>query len=78
MSVMAGVFEQRTRWHKTVIHSDLKAAELEAAKEILAEVFRIGLGEVEVMISSRLQEVQTEDSFQEKEGRWPQEFWVDR
>ena len=76
MSVMAGVFEQRTRWHKTVIHSDLKVAELRQQRDPGGGLQNWSR-EVEVMIR-RLQEVQTEDSFQEKEGRWPQEFWVDR
>ncbi len=49
--------------------------ELQAAKEILAEVFRINLEEVEEMISSRLQEVQTGPG--QEGGLWPQEFWVE-
>ena len=49
--------------------------ELEAAMEILAEVFRINLEEVEDMISSRLPEVQTEA--RQEEGLWPQEFWLE-
>ena len=57
------------------VHKNLETMELEAAKEILAEVFRIDLVEVEEMISSRLQEVQTE--LRQEEGLWPQEFWVE-
>jgi hypothetical protein len=53
---MAGVFEQLTRRHKRAVHGGLEAMELEAAMEILAEVFRINLEEVEDMISSRLPE----------------------
>jgi len=48
---MAGVFEQLTRRHKRAVHGGLEAMELEAAMEILAEVFRINLEEVEDMIS---------------------------
>lgn len=73
---MAGVFPQRTRRHKKAAMRDIEAMELEAAKEILAEVFRIDLAEVEDMISSRLQEVQAEVS-PEGNGLWPQEFWVE-
>ena len=58
------------------VRSNFEAMELEAAKEILAEVFRIDLEEVEEMISSRLQEVQAEVS-PEGNGLWPQEFWVE-
>ena len=73
---MAGVFQQRTRRHKKAAMRDIEVMELEAAKEILAEVFRIDLEEVEEMISSRLQEVQAEVS-PEGNGLWPQEFWVE-
>lgn len=73
---MAGVFPQRTGRHKKSAMRDIEVMELEAAKEILAEVFRIDLEEVEEMISSRLQEVQAEAS-PERNGLWPQEFWVE-
>jgi hypothetical protein len=75
MSIMAGVFEHLTRSHKRAVHGGLEAMELQAAKEILAEVFRINLEEVEEMISSRLQEVQTGPG--QERGLWPQEFWVE-
>lgn len=73
---MAGVFPRRTRRYKKSAMRDIEAIELEAAKEILAEVFRIDLKEVEDMISSRLQEVQAEVS-SEGNGLWPQEFWME-
>jgi len=73
---MAGVFEQLTRRHKRAVHGGREAMELEAAMEILAEVFRINLEEVEDMISSRLPEAQTEA--RQEEGLWPQEFWLER
>ncbi len=69
---MAGVFEQLIRpQQKTVLH-DMKAMELEAAKEILAEVFRIRLSEVDEMIRCRFE---VEVSVKEN-GLWPQEFWL--
>jgi hypothetical protein len=46
--------------------------ELEAAKEILAEVFRIRLSEVDEMIRCRFE---VEVSVKE-DGLWPQEFWL--
>jgi hypothetical protein len=48
--------------------------ELEAAKEILAEVFRIPLSEVDEMIRCRF-EVEGVDS--EEKGLWPQEFCLE-
>jgi uncharacterized tellurite resistance protein B-like protein len=56
---MAGVFRPQ------------KAMELEAAREILAEVFGVKLSEVDEMIQSRFD---AEDMG--SNGLWPQEFWV--
>jgi len=70
---MAEVFEQLFRRQRTAIY-DRKEMELEAAIEILAEVFGIGHSEVKEMMSSRFQagsEAKLED------GRWPQELWVE-
>jgi len=47
---MAGVFEQLFRPQQKTIYQDQKAMELEAAKEILAEVFRVRLSEVEISV----------------------------
>ena len=52
---MAGVFEQLIRPQNKAVHRDLKAMELEAAKEILAEVFRVRLSEVDEMIRCRFE-----------------------
>jgi hypothetical protein len=51
---------------------DPKALELETAKEILAEVFKVRLYDVDEMIISRFE---TEDS--KEDGLWPQEFWLE-
>ena len=67
---MAGVFEQLFRPQQKTIYQDQKAMELEAAKEILAEVFRIRLSEVDEMIRCRFE---VEVSVKE-DGLWPQEF----
>jgi hypothetical protein len=52
---MAGVFEQLFRPQQKTIYQDQKAMELEAAKEILAEVFRVRLSEVDEMIRCRFE-----------------------
>lgn len=49
--------------------------ELEAAREILAEVFRIKLSEVDEMIQNRFQ---ADDACIKENGQWPQELWVNR
>ena len=69
---MAGVLEQLIRPQNKAVHHDMKAMELEAAKEILAEVFRIRLSEVDEMIRCRFE---VEVSVKEN-GLWPQEFWL--
>ena len=69
---MAGVFEQLFGPQQKTIYQDQKAMELEAAKEILAEVFRIRLSEVDEMIRCRFE---VEVSVKE-DGLWPQEFWL--
>ena len=69
---MAGVFEQLFRPQQKTIYQDQKAMELEAAKEILAEVFRIRLSEVDEMIRCRFE---VEVSLKE-DGLCPEEFWL--
>jgi hypothetical protein len=48
-----------------------EAMELEAAREILAEVFGVRLSEVDEMIQSRFE---AEEMGSKEEGLWPQEF----
>jgi hypothetical protein len=71
MLFMAGVLEQLIRPQKRPINQ--KAMELEAAREILAEVFKVKLSEVDEMILSRFEA----DDMGSK-GLWPQEFRVER
>ncbi|WP_119776575.1 hypothetical protein [Dehalobacter sp. MCB1] len=67
---MTGVLEQLFRPQKKAMSQ--KAMELEAAREILAEVFGVRLQEVDEMIWSRFE---AEDKGRPKEeGLWPQEF----
>jgi hypothetical protein len=69
---MAGVLAQLFRPQKKAIYRDPKAIELETAKEILAEVFRINLTEVDEMIRNRFEVAGNEDV--RSEEPWPQEF----
>ncbi len=62
---------------KAVYHSDPKERELETAKEILAEVFRIGISEVEEMILNRFDEAQISEDRHEERELWPQELRLD-
>ena len=73
---MAGVLE-RLSWpqKKTVHNFDLKAMELEAAREILAEVFGVKLSEVDEMIENR--SLAGAERLSREDGLWPQELWVD-
>ena len=71
---MAGVFEQLFRPQQKTIYQDQKAMELEAAKEILAEVFRVPLSEVDEMIRCRFE---VEGAGPNEKGLWPQEFCLE-
>ena len=73
---MAGVFEQLIRPPSRVMHQDMKAMELEAAKEILAEVFRVRLSEVDEMVRCRF-EAEGMISVGSDDGLWPQEFCLE-
>ena len=68
---MAGVLEQLFRPQKKAMSQ--KAMELEAAREILAEVFRVRLSEVDEMIRSRFE---AEAMGSKEKVLWPQEFWL--
>ena len=76
MLFMAGVLEQLFRPQQKTIYQDQKAMELEAAKEILAEVFRIRLSEVDEMIRCRF-EAEDVGSMASEDGLWPQEFCLE-
>ena len=79
---MAGVLEG-IRWPqkwRVIGHSslprkvDLRVLELQAAKEILAEVFRVRISDVEEMIQNRYDEIcYVKTGFEETE-QWPREF----
>lgn len=79
---MAGVLEQliwpqkRAVEHRT-FRMNPKALELQMAKEILAEVFRVRLSDVDEMIQNRFQATGNDDMVPKEEGLWPQEFWLE-
>ena len=76
---MAGVLEQLIRPQKrAVVHCNPKALELQTAKEILAEVFRVRLSEVDEMIQNRFEAADNDDMGSKENWLWPQEFWLER
>ena len=82
MFIMAGVLEQLLRPQKrAVVHCtsrmNPKALELQMAKEILAEVFRVRISEVDEMIQDRF-EAHLDEARYEEDGLWPREFWLER
>ena len=74
MAIMAGVLGHLFRPQKTAVQ-DRSAMELEAAREILAEVFGVKLSEVDEMIENRFQAGGERRSMDD--GLWPQELWVE-
>jgi CBS-domain-containing membrane protein len=79
---MAGVLE-RIRWpqkRSVTRHSssaprvDLRVLELQAAKEILAEVFRIRVSDVEEMLQNRYDKICYARQAYEETEQWPREF----
>ena len=83
--IMAEVLE-RIRWpqKKLVVgHGssapkvDLRVLELQAAKEVLAEVFRVRISDVEEMIQNRYDEVCYAQPDHEETEQWPREFMLE-
>ena len=78
---MAGVLEQLRRPQKRSVENctaaviSRKVLELEAAREILAEVFGVRPAEVDEMIRNRVQFTDKKAPIEDR-GQWPQEFWV--
>ena len=80
---MAGVFERIKRPQKLLVKpreplsaASLKVLELQTAKEILAETFRISIPEVEEMIQNRFEEASSLQCRLDDGGLWPRKFWV--
>jgi len=82
MLIMAGVLGQligpqkRAVVHRTSLMNP-RALELQMAKEILAEVFRVRISEVNEMIQNRFQTAGSDDTGAKENGLWPQEFWLE-
>jgi hypothetical protein len=81
---MAGVLE-RIRWpqKKLVVgnnssapKADLRVLELQAAKEVLAEVFGVRISDVEEMILNRYDEICYAKPGHEENEHWPREFML--
>jgi hypothetical protein len=81
---MAGVLE-RIRWPQKKLdvgHSssaprlDLRILELQAAKEILAEIFGVRISDVEEMIQNRYENVCCEANRYDETEQWPREFLI--
>jgi hypothetical protein len=79
---MAGVLE-RIGWsqkrsvigHGSLVPLvDLRVLELQAAKEILAEVFRVRISDVEEMIQNRYDDICYAKHVYEETEEWPREF----
>jgi len=51
--------------------------ELDAAREILAEVFGVNFSEVDEMIENRFQAEDEVERRSREVGLWPQELWVE-
>jgi len=72
---MAGVLGQLFGPQKMAMQ-DRRAMELEAAREILAEVFWVRLSVVDEMIENRFQAGGEVERRSREDSLWPQEFWV--
>ena len=82
---MAGVLE-RIRWpqkKQVIVHSsaapkvNLRVLELQAAKEVLAEVFGVRISDVEEMLQNRYNEVCCARTGYEETEQWPREFMLE-
>jgi len=76
---MAGVLRRLRRLFgpQKVLVQDQKIMELQAAKEILAEVFRVRISDVNEMIQNRFETASHEDISIKEDGVWPKEFRLD-
>jgi len=82
MEALSSIMEKLARPQKYLVGSnsrqaDHAALELEKAKEILAEVFRIRTSEVDEMILGRLEEALIISDRSNGDGFWPREFRLD-
>lgn len=73
---MKGSQKQLVGCDGAVGRTDPRALELQEAKAILCEIFRISTSEVEEMIRNRFEAACHEDTGSKEDGLWPQEFWL--
>lgn len=76
---MAGVFgrlKKAAEYRSLAKRANRRILELEAAKQILAEVFGVSISDVEEMISNRYKDACSLDNEREETEIWPKEFWV--
>ena len=81
---MAGVLERIGRQQKRSVIgrspmaplADLRVLELQTAKEILAEVFRVRVSDVEEMIQNRYDDICYAKPGYEGTEPWPREFML--
>ncbi len=81
---MAGVFalirgpqRQLIGRHGMIQQTDPRALQLQAAMEILAEVFDVRLSEISEMIRLRSEEAVCVGASGVEDGLWPREFWLE-
>jgi hypothetical protein len=81
---MAGIFgltkapqKRLVGWHGAARRADPRALELQAAMEILAEIFGIKPAEVEEMIQNRFEYALVNETAGTEDGLWPREFWLE-
>jgi hypothetical protein len=72
-TIMAGVL-RRLFWPQKVLVQDQKIMELQAAKEIQAEVFMVRVQDVDAIIQNRFEAASSGDVVAKEDGLWLQEF----
>ncbi len=63
--------------HGAVLRADPRALELQAAMDILSEVFSIRISEVEEMLQNRFEISHSEAISSKEDGLWPRELWIE-
>ena len=72
-TIMAGVLK-RLFWPQKVLVQDQKIMELQAAKEIQAEVFTVRIQDLDAMIQNRFEAASSRDLVAKEDGLWLREF----
>jgi hypothetical protein len=72
------IWPEKSLLRHSISGADMAAMELEAAEEILAEVFKIRISEVDEMILSRFEIAPIKEACPEEDRLWPQEFLLEK